>query len=87
MLFPIITMFPAFQGGLVQGSAPMVRKNIPLWNYIHFPISAATSGTAFMEYQKIENLISTYVINYNGGVHLGVENGKETCSSDQAIAG
>ena len=61
MLFPIITMFPAFQGGLVQGSAPMVRKNIPLWNYIHFPISAATSGTAFMEYQKIENLSNKHI--------------------------
>lgn len=87
MVFPIITVFAAFQSGLVQGSAPMVGKNILLWNYIHFPISTATSGTAFMEDQKIENLISTYVINYNGGVHLEVEKGKETCRSDLAIAG
>ena len=29
----------------------------------------------------------TYVINYNDGVHLGVEKGKETCRSDPAIAG
>ena len=77
----------AFQSGLAPGSVPMVRKTIPLWNYIHFPISTATSGTAFMEDQKIESLISIYVINYNDGVHLGVEKGKETCRSDPAIAG
>lgn len=40
-----------------------------------------------MEDQKTESLISIYVINYNDGVHLGVEKGKETCRNDLAIAG
>lgn len=56
------------------GVTPMVRKNIPLWNYIHFPVLTATSWHCLMEYQKIENLISTCVINYNGGVLAGTRN-------------
>lgn len=31
-----------------------------------------------MEDQKVENLISSYAINYNVGVVSGIEKGKET---------